>query len=156
MVAVPTHGTENECKFDDGSNSPNQVLPQPVVVRRADVHEGSMVSKCKHAKSQTIQDVDHARDAGKLSKGHHPLALDIAHPLKYEECRDVFSSRALMYVQMYLRNVKSQVNLPRSRRGAHSSRGRRPAAPCCRSEPSKERDGSQVRHLHLPCQRLQD
>ena len=46
----------------------------PVVVRRADVHEGCVVPKCQHPEAQTVEDVDHASDAGKLAECHHAMA----------------------------------------------------------------------------------
>ena len=61
----------------------------PVVMRRPNMHEGRVVSEREHAKSQAVQDVYHARNSGELSKGDHPLALNVAHPLKHEEYRDV-------------------------------------------------------------------
>ena len=65
----------------------------PVVMRRPNMHEGRVVSEREHAKSQAVQDVYHARNSGELSKGDHPLALNVAHPLKHEEYNQGWSGR---------------------------------------------------------------
>ena len=45
-----------------------------VVVGWPDVHKWRMVTQSKHAETKTVEDVDHASDAGKLAKRHHTLA----------------------------------------------------------------------------------
>ena len=101
------HGSDGRRHHPQGDlvagvpNALTRVVRVPVVVSWPDVHEWRVVTQGQHPQPDSVQNVDHAGNPGKLTEGHDALAVLVAHPLVVNQT-DVLLQQRVQQVHILL------------------------------------------------------